>query len=230
MTSSVNYAFLTSGKQLLEVLLMQAWFKYEWAPETVSFYGIVFFIFFGSVALFFQGREIWKTRTALSISAVWTFIFFFMFLTYPVIGVQRQNALLVTQGVCRIAFYIPILWGLWKFRGFTRGEIILARLLFLSAFLMVEYPSTGEVIYTLVNFLGVFGVAAQGVLLKKEGRTGVVSPVLLAAYITNSTLWTWYTYEIKDPFLFANSTLFLAAYVYTVFVWTKIRFRELRTT
>jgi hypothetical protein len=208
---------------------MQAWLEYEWTPETVSSCGIMFFIAFGSAALFLQGREIWKNRSALSVSAVWTFIFFFMFLTYPVIGVQRQNTLLITQGVCRIAFYIPILWGLWKFRGFTRGEIILARLLFFLIFLMVEYPSTGEAIYTLINFLGVFGVAAQGVLLRKEGRTGVVSPLLLFAYMTNSTLWMWYTYEIKDLFLFANSMLFLAVYMYAVFIWTRIYFRELRT-
>lgn len=221
MTSRAKYAFLTSDKQFSGVPYMGKWQYVEWTPEAVSSYGIIFFIFFGSCALFVQGRKIWKNKSGLSVSATWSFIFFFMFLTYPIIGVERQNNLIVWQGVFRVLFYIPILIGLYKFKGFTKKEMMFGRILFMMIFIMVEYPSTGEFIYSIINLFGVIGVFLQGALIKKEQKTGVVSSVLLFAYATNVLFWMWYTYQIKDFFLFINSALFLSAYVYTIIMWIK---------
>lgn len=202
---------------------MEKLLQIDWTPEAISFYGIIFFIFFGSIALGIQGRKIWKNKSGASVSGVWALIFFFMFLMYPIIGVERGNSLIVWQGVFRVLFYVPILWGLARFKGFTTKELLLARFLFMTIFVMIEYPSTGKFIYSAINFLGVGGIVAQGVLLKKERKSGMVSPVLLFAYATNATLWVWYTYEMKDNFLFINSVFFLAAYAYTISVWIKIR-------
>lgn len=161
-------------------------------------------------------------------SATWNFIFFFMFLTYPIIGVERENFLLAWQGVFRIAFYLPILWGLCRFKGFAKKEMLLARILFFMIFVMVEYPFTGELIFAALNFLGVLGVFAQGRSMKTENGSGVVSPFLLFVYATNVLFWLWYTYQVKDFFLFVNTAFFLVAYAYTITIWTKIRFRERR--
>lgn len=206
---------------------MQKLLQYEWTPETISSYGIIFFIAFGSWTLFVQGRKIWKNKSGASVSVMWNFIFFFMFLTYPIIGVERQNNLIVWQGVFRVLFYIPILIGLYRFKGFTKKEMTFARILFMMIFIMVEYPFTGEVIYSVINLFGVIGVFLQGALIKKEQKTGVVSSVLLFAYATNVLFWMWYTYQIKDFFLFTNSALFLSAYVYTIIIWIKFRRLEM---
>lgn len=192
-----------------------------WSPESISSIGIIFFIIFGSYALFVQGRKIWKNESGLSVSVVWTFIFFSMFTTYPIIGIERDNILMVIQGVFRIIFYIPILCGLYKFKGFTRTEIVLARLFFVMVFIMIEYPRTGEFVYTTITLFGVAGVFAQGMLIKKEMNAGVVSAVLLFAYATNAGLWIWYNYEIQDFFLFINSIFFMIAYAYTIAMWIK---------
>lgn len=227
MTYGVNYAFLTSGKTIFGGSLMQKLLQYEWTPEMISSYGIIFFIAFGSVALFIQGWKIWKNKSGASVSVKWTLIFFFMFLTYPIIGVERSNHLMLWQGVFRVLFYVPILIGLLRFKEFTRKETGLVKILFIMIFLMVEYPSAGEFIYTAINFLGVGGVLAQGWLIKREGKTGVVSATLLFAYATNAMLWIWYNYEIGDFFLFVNAILFLTAYMYTIVVWIKFRLKEL---
>jgi hypothetical protein len=224
-----KYAFLTSDKQFSENPDMGKWLRFDWTPEAISSYGIIFFIAFGSIALACQGRKIWKNKSGASVSVMWTFIFFFMFLTYPIIGIERQNNLLCWQGILRILFYLPILCGLYRFAVFTKKDAALARILFIMIFVMIEYPITGEFIYTVINSLGVFGVAAQGVLLHKEGKTGVVSPILLFAYAANTILWVWYNHQIHDRFLFVNAVFFLAAYLFTITVWVQIRFRELRT-
>jgi hypothetical protein len=207
--------------------LIKEWLYLDWTPERTLSYGITFFIIFGSCALFVQARKIWKNRSGASVSATWTLIFFAMFVTYMILGEdKRENALLFWQGVFRVAFYIPILIGLFRFKGFTKKDTLLARSLFLIIFFMVEYPSTREFLYSVVNFLGVVGVAAQGRLIQKEQKTGVVSPILLFAYAANATLWVWYTHAINDNLLFLNSTLFLAAYAYTIYMWVKIRLSE----
>ncbi len=202
---------------------MKEWLNFDWTPEVISFLGILFFIAFGSYALFVQGRKIWKNKSGLSVSVTWTFIFFFMFLAYPIIGAERQNTLLFWQGVFRVLFYVPILVGLYKFKGFTRKEIVLARILFLMIFIMIEYPFTGEFIYTAINLFGVFGIFAQGRLMKEEKGSGVVSPFLLFVYATNILFWLWYTYQVKDLFLFVNTAFFLFAYAYTILMWIKFR-------
>lgn len=206
---------------------MKEWLYFGWTPEEISSSGIIFFIFFGSVALGIQGWKIWKNKSGLSVSVAWTFIFFFMFLTYPIYGVEKDNSLLTWQGVFRILFYLPILFGLYRFKGFTKKELIFARILFLMIFIMVEYPSTGEAVYTGLNFLGVFGVFMQGWAMQKTNKTGTVSLTLLIAYSLNAGLWTWNTYG-NDFVLFWTSALFLFAYAYTITIWTKIRFCELR--
>jgi uncharacterized protein with PQ loop repeat len=202
---------------------MKEWLYFDWTPEAISSYGIMFFIAFGSCALFVQGRKIWKNKSSASVSAMWTFIFFFMFASYPIIGAERNNFLMVWQGVLRVLFYVPIAVGLHRFGGFTRKEITLAKVLFIMIFLMMEYPSTREFFFTIINFLGVFGVFSQGVLIKKEKSAGVVSALLLFAYAANAALWIWYNYEIGDLFLFVNALLFLAAYAYTIIMWIKFR-------
>ncbi len=209
---------------------MKEWLNLDWTPETISSYGIIFFIAFGSVALGIQGWKIWKNKSGASVSVPWTFIFFSMFAAYPILGVERHNSLMIWQGALRIAFYVPILYGLYKFEGFTRKERGLARMLFLTVFLMIEYPSAGEFIYGIINILGVFGVFAQGRLIQKEKKTGVVSAVLLFAYATNASLWVWYMYEVKYLLLFLNAALFVPAYVYTIAIWAKFRFLELSHT
>jgi hypothetical protein len=206
---------------------MEKW-HFDWTPEAISSYGIIFFIFFGSVALFIQGRKIWKNKSGASVSVTWTFIFFFMFVTYPIIGVERSNNLMAWQGVLRILFYLPILWGLCKFEVFTKKDIALVKILFMMVFIMIEYPFTGEFVYSVINLLGVFGVFAQGRLIHKERKTGVVSAILLFAYAINATLWIKYFHETHDSFFFVNSIFFAFAYAYTILVWIKFRLRELR--
>lgn len=227
MTHCTKYAFLISDKRFLEVLAVEELPHLSWNSETLSSLGIIFFIIFGSVALFIQGWKIWKNKSGASVSVMWTFVFFFMFLAYPIIGSERNNLLMVWQGAFRILFYTPIVIGLHRFKGFTPKEIEFAKTLFIMIFLMIEYPSAGEFIFTVINFLGVLGVFAQGRLIKEEEKTGVVSATLLFAYATNAMLWIWYNYEIGDIFLFINAILFLAAYAYTIAVWLKFRLKEL---
>lgn len=215
--------FLLQANNFRRFFDMKEWVRFDWAPEAISFYGIAFFILFGSVALFIQGRKIWKHESGLSVSTTWTFNFFFFFVASVIIGVERQNALLSAQGIFRVVFYLPIIWGLSRFKGFTRQEVVLARTLFLMIFIMIEYPRTGEMIYATINLFGVLGVFAQGLLIRKEKSAGVVSAILLFAYAANATLWVWYMHAINDQFLFLNSTLFLLAYVYTITTWLKFR-------
>ncbi len=205
---------------------MRNWLGYEWTPEAISSYGIIFFIFFGSVALGIQGWKIWKNKSGDSVSATWVFIFFFMFITYPIFGVKESNSLLAWQGVFRIAFYIPILYGLYKFKGFTKKELLLVRLLFIMIFIMIEFPRTGEFVFSMINFFAVLGVFAQGELIRKEKSAGMVSPVLLFAYAVNVVVWIWYSYEIDDWLVFANSALFLFSYGYTIALWMRFRHKR----
>lgn len=101
--------------------------------------------------------------------------------------------------------------------------MVLARILFFMIFIMIEYPSTGEFVFSAINLLGVLGVFAQGRLIKEERKSGVVSPFLLFVYVANILFWLWYMYQAKDLFLFINTAFFLFAYTYTIIMWIKFR-------
>lgn len=189
-------------------------------PITISFLGTSFFAVLGAWGLVKQNRKIWRDCSGDSVSVAWNSVFAFMFTAFFIYGIEINSLACIIQGVFRTLFYIPILVGLYRYKGFTQKESWLSILMFVAIVVMLIAPAkVVPVIFMSFSFAGVIAAGFQPWEIYKWKSRGNVSLELLVVYAMSIVFWAGYGYFIKDTLLAIMMSLYLVVYFTGVYLW-----------
>lgn len=196
-----------------------------WNVPTFTFLATLFFAVLGAWGLAQQAREIWRQRSGASVSVVWMSVFFFMFVSFFIYGLERRSLALIIQGCCRVPLYVPLLLGLWRFKGFTRRECaVFLCLLVVLVFLVCVPPVSLK--YFFFSYLGLAVTVLQPWEIWRAKKAGVVSLKLLTVYVGSTVFWTLYGLAFRDSTIFITALSYVVVYLVTIWLWLRYRERD----
>ena len=196
--------------------------QFSWSAETISSLGIIFFTFLGAWGLRRQSKNIWEGETGRSVSIIWFSWFAFGHVVVFIYGLDIKSIALMINGSVRGLMHIPILVGLWKYKGFSKVERILP--VFLFIFIIAMAFSTAKDIYFLVFSFGtILATLKQPIEVWISKDAGVLEIRLLLIYLVSNLFWVTYSFAIHNWILQLFSSMFFAIFALTIIVWLKCK-------
>lgn len=198
--------------------------NFGWNLLTVSFSATIFFVLLGCWGLWQQNKYIWIKRSGKSLSTTWFICSLYLFISSFIYGLSINSLALIIVGVMRGLFHVPILAGLWRFKGFTRKQWLTLLILAVVAVVMIISPKDMKGVFYMLFSAGVLiPTSMQPIKIWKNKNPGVVSIELLIIYSMSSMFWVIYASIIgKLPIIMfstANSMIFAS----TITLWFKYR-------
>jgi uncharacterized protein with PQ loop repeat len=137
-------------------------------------------------------------------------------------GFSVRSVAMTVDGAILGLSCLPIVSGLWKFRGFTRKEQVfgLACLAAASAILWSPRKDVVFLVFCLLNSLLVLGQIWE---MWKEKSTGVVSITLLWTFFVTGSAWTAYAFVFNDLAMKISFSTLLVATTLTIATWYHFR-------
>jgi len=195
----------------------------EWTPELISSIGTIFFSTLIAWGLVIQGVAIWKHRSGRS---VYTPLFIFLTgtrIAALLYGISADSIPLIYNGIVTFFATMPMLIGLWKYKGFSRFEKLISWItitLNLVAWLS-PYESQIFLLFSLVLLGFAF---KQPWEIYKERSSGVVKLELLIVTFFNSGFWLAYGFLADKWVIKITSPGFFLVFLVTSVLW--FRYRE----
>lgn len=195
---------------------------------TISSLGVMVFGVIGALGQWHQVALIWRTRSVRAVSVRWTLVFSAMFLSYVVYGLHTDKAVLMFQGGVRIAFYPPVLAGIYAFGAEKSSAVdkVWCGALTAAVIAMLAMPAHSGLFFQFFGYLGVAMTLDQPYRIWKNRSTGAVSMVMLLTFSLGSVFWLWYAWVFGDTRLFWLAFSFLVVYAVTMLVWMAYRPRR----
>lgn len=189
--------------------------------ETIMGWAAILFGVLGSIASVQQAYKIWSSRSAQSVSGVWTITFLAMFTAFLTYGTQQGSFPMQFQGWLRVAFTLPITLGFvayGKDRGKKHVMLALGYTALLSA---MSIKVASPLLFTLFSFLGVTASFIQAYTIRKERTRGKVAVELQIIYLAAILCWLVYGLSRKDVPLILVAIGFTLSYSSTIIMWKK---------
>lgn len=196
----------------------------EWGfnAATIGFIGTVVFGILGLFSMWSQSRRIWRLKSGVSVP-VSTFMYLSAsFFSGVIYGIPSARAALVLHGATRVPLCLTILYGLKKFRGFTKLEIIFGAFLVLTLFVMSL--SAHKELFFLGFMVGLVLLSmVQPWEIWKNKSSGAADPAMLWVFVCSTFVWILYWWATGAVFMtWVNTTLFIQA-VATLALYYKYR-------
>ncbi len=194
---------------------------------TIGFIGTAMFTILEIWGLWQQNKTIWKNpeKRGASVSIPWFSCFATGMTVSAIYGVSINSVALIFTGVSLGLMHIPILIGLWKFKGYSRFEKILC-LLFLGVITAMAYTSAKNWFMLIVSFGGAVFSLAQPYEIWKKKDAGVVEIKLLIVYLLGTFFWIIYSFAVGDWVLEILNPSYFAILALTTILWFKYRQTE----
>ncbi len=189
-----------------------------WNMLTLSFLATLFFSLLGGWGLFHQNQKIWKNQSGEAVPSIWYICSLGLFCSSVSYGITIQSIALVFSGVLRGFLHIPILIGLWKFKGFSVFEKRLSFFLFLVVLVMLALPWKG-VFFVGCCFATIIPTATQPLEIWRKKSIGVVSLPVIATAFASSFFWVIYGHYVDDLPIFIVSIAFTVILFLTIVLW-----------
>lgn len=211
-------------------MLSRIWLFIQTHPsETIAISGITLFSLLTSLALIQQTRRIWAERSGQSLSVVWIVYFIVMFASGAVYGWTTKDQVLLLNNVLFSALHLPVAYGLWKYKGFSKAERWFGVLLLLPLSLMVLSPPESQRWWFMAfAFGGIAALIRQTLEMWKQGGVGVVDPRLLIIYLLSNAFWTDYAFLSDELALKLICPLNLSIFIVMVGLWLRLKQLELK--
>ena len=161
-----------------------------------------------------QGETIWKDKKGDSVSNVmfaFTFSFFFVAAIY---GWHLKSVSLIANSVITGFAQVPILWGLLKFKGFSKREFVLAGVFALMPIAELATSLRGE-LYLVFSFGLWYAFGAQLWELWREKARGEVDVRLLVVYLIATSAWTTFAFSGDEPY-FKASQVGISSFIFAI--------------
>jgi len=178
---------------LIEILRQTVEFQ-NWGANfaTFSFLAVVFFTILQGWSLFIQNNTIRKSRSGESLSTaffIYCGCYFFMFMVY---GITKNSIAMTFNGFLGIP-YIPILFALYRFKGFTRKDwsfLVLSSLMIPTVYFL---SGKARDVFTLAGLFGILvPLAGQVREMYRAKVPGSVEPKFIIAFMFSNMFWFVY--------------------------------------
>ncbi len=191
---------------------------------TISFFGTILFTLIEAWGAWDQKKEIWRKKSGVSVP-VSLFIFnLFIFAVIFTYGISINSLALMFSGAVMAPIHIPILIGLYRFKGFSSQEKIFFWAMLLIFLVDVLLPYKAFFFFSLsLIYIGV--AILQPYEIWKEKSSGAVSVKMLWSYWVGTTFWIIYGFSFNNLPLKITSSLYLLVTTVTIILWYKYRSR-----
>ncbi|MBU0625000.1 hypothetical protein KKF05_01515 [Patescibacteria group bacterium] len=191
--------------------------QFGWNMITFGFLGAMVTGALGFWGVIQQAQSIWSQRSGRSVS-VFLFTHGSLFFAAGCIyGISIGSLALIIMGG-RLLVHIPILIGLWKFKGFKWWETA-SGLLFLAVFVAMVTSSHQDWFYFVISLGAAISIVPQLVELLIKPCRGAVDVRFLWIMLIGATFWTFYALAIGDWVLSIANPLFLMGVLATLVAW-----------
>jgi len=188
---------------------------------TIGSLGTIAFTFVEWWGLWKQKQAIWNEKSGESVSVSWFSYGTFFFAAFLFYGVHIASVAVIINSLLAI-IHIPILVGLWKFKGFSRHEkvqfVLLAGMVPAMAFL----PWKDE-LFLIISFGTLYSFGTQPWELWKTKKAGVVEIRLIGVYFLSTLFWVVYAFAIGEWVLEIITPIVLIILGLTSVLWFKYR-------
>jgi len=156
---------------------------------TISAAVTIFFSLVKGYGVFRQGKEVWEKRSGENVSPIFFSYNFLYFLIFLVFGLQEMSLAIIANGSLCL-FYLPILVGLKKFRGFSKKELGMITLM--SLVIPAIFLFEKERVVFAFSICGGIAIFIQGKEIIKERSFGAFSIRYLQTFFAASLFWGIY--------------------------------------
>lgn len=198
--------------------------QFGWNAVTVGFVGAVFFVLVELWGLWLQNRAVWRAKSAQSISVACFVYLAALFMSGFIYGVETKSIALMTSLPLSL-IHIPILLGVWKFKGFSGTEKFITAGLAVVLVVMAIAPAK-DWFFLLFSLGSAAALVGQPYEIWKNRDAGVVEITLLLVYLVSTVFWVIYGYAIHDWVLRITTPIYLAILVLTAVLWFRYRPRR----
>lgn len=203
----------------------QSWQKGGWNTFTITAALLIGFTVTETYGIIVQNREIWRERSGASVSVTMNLFFFSFFFVAAIFGWHERSAAMVFNAVVTGAAQVPIVLGLWKFKGFTRKEWISAGLF--AAMMAWELYTPNKSFWYLVFSFGLwYSLYTQLKELWDAGETGVLNGQLLAVFLVSSGTWTAFAFAGENPYFKISQVGIISLFTAITALWCWYWLRE----
>ena len=193
-----------------------------WNILTLSSIATLIFTFFQTSRFFSQNKLIWSNKSGQSVSILKFSSTPAFFLLNGVYGYFIGSIIMPITSVLLTAMHVPILVGLYKFKGFSRIEKLLIPIFFLMTPVLVLIPAkTG--FFMALAFLRMIPFAMQPLEIYKEKNVSVLDIKLFLAYLVGAFFWVTFYFAFGNLPLKIISSMNTLILVSIVFLYFKYR-------
>jgi len=190
-----------------------------WNAITIGLFGTTIFTFIEYWGLVQQNRAIWLAKSGKSISVLWFCYSMAMFISMIIYGIEIKSIAFLINSILGIV-HIPIIIGLWKYKGFSKMEKNFSILLIGCMGAMYILPHK-DWFFLGLSFANIIVGIFQPWEIWKNKDAGVVEIKMLTAYTLGSSFWVIYAFAINDWVLKIVCPTFLLFLFTTIFLWFK---------
>ncbi len=197
------------------------WQNWGWNALTIGSLGTIVFTFVQGWGLWKQKQAIWNAESGESVSVSWFSYFTFFFIAFLFYGIHIASVAVIMNGLLAI-LHVPILVGLWRFKGFTRYEKI--QLVPFAGMVpaMALLPWKDE-LFLIFSFGTLYSLGTQPWELWKTKKTGVVEIRLVGVYFLATFFWVIYSFAVGEWVLRITTPTSLILLGLTSVLWFKYR-------
>lgn len=167
-----------------------------------------------------QNKLIWKNKSGESIAVPWFICAAFNFYSMLIYGLVTASGALIFNGFLAGLFYIPVLIGLRKFKGFSQKDNVIFFTFALALLVMIFLPIKGEM-YLFFSLSTTATLAMQPWEIRKQKSSGVVDIRLILIYFIATSFWAVYSYLLKNWRMEVVFDSALVVLFITILLWFK---------
>jgi uncharacterized protein with PQ loop repeat len=191
---------------------------------TISAIATIIFSLLQGYGIWKQSQEIWRKESGEAIAATFFFYNFFFFVIFLIYGLEEKSLAITLNGALSF-FYLPILLGLKKFKGFTRGEIISAILMLPIIPAIIICPEKNLVLFVFSS-ISVIVIVKQFKEIMKDRDLGALSTKYIWMFLVTSIFWFIYYVTTKKWLLEIPCAIGTLLYGLVLILDKKFRFEK----
>ncbi|GEM_PF-3685346 len=190
-----------------------------------GFWGTIVFTVVEAVGLISQTRTLWRSpeKKGESVDNDWMLLSTAAFAAFIPYGYMASSFASFLNGCALAPLYLPIVIGLWKFKGFTKADWALTEVIGCALVFDLLFPF--EVVRAVIFFVFAWGslicCARVPREMNKHQSTGVVDLVMLLCFIGSSTFWVGYAVAMQYWQLLMIPVPTLAVLIWTLVIWCR---------
>lgn len=157
---------------------------------TTSAVATILFTFLQAYGICKQAKEIKEKKSGEAITSIFFFYNFFYFFIFFVFGIIENSLAIIINGTLCF-FYLPILFGLKKYKKFSKLDIILIFLMLIASSSIFFYPHKEQILFAF-SFISLFVIIKQFREFIRERSLGAFSLKYLQMFFITSIFWCIY--------------------------------------